>query len=96
MSQKIEIESISRSDSANVYERITHIGGVNHCRKWKMTVEKAISYIEDGTYKFFIYKDYAKVDVLIAQTGNSSKYLKTMIDDSEPLNLLKLKECPEN
>jgi len=96
MSQKIEIESVTKSNSSNTYEKITHIGGVNHCRKWRMTVEKAIEYIEDGTYIFFIYKDYAKVEVVVAETDESQKYLKTFTDNDVPLNLLKLKECPEN
>lgn len=61
-----------------------------------MTVENAISYIENGTYMFFIYKDYAKVEIVIGETNGSHKYLKSFTDGDEPLNLLKLKECPEN
>jgi hypothetical protein len=96
MAQKIEIESTSKSDSKNCYEMITHIGGVNHCRKWRMTEAKAIEYIENGTYIFFIYKDYAKLDVVIAKTAGSHKYLKTSSDGDIPQNLIKLKACPED
>ncbi len=96
MAQKIEIESITKSESKKCYEMITHIGGVNHCRKWRMTEAKAIEYIENGTYIFFIYKDYKELAVIIGNSKGSHKYLKTLSDGDIPKNLLKLKECPED
>jgi Protein of unknown function (DUF3892) len=96
MAQKIEIESISKSEEESNTGRITHIGGTNHCRPWRMTQEKAIEYIENGTYLFFIVKEYAKMDVVIATDSDKNKYLKSFADGTTPDNLLKLKECPVN
>src|SRR2546423_672956 len=98
MAQKIEIESINKALDGNPHgsscKMITHVGGTNHCRPWRMTVEKAIEYVENGTYVFFIVKDYAKMEVVIAMDSNRNKYLKSFTDGSSPDNLLKLKECP--
>ena len=96
MAQKIEIESINKSEGINPFERISHVGGTNHCRPWRMTQKKAIEYIENGTYLFFIVKEYAKMDVVIATDSDKNKYLKSFADGVTPDNLLKLKECPVN
>jgi hypothetical protein len=96
MAQRIQIEYINKSDKLNPSERISHVGGTNNCRPWRMTEARAIEYIENGTYLFYIIKEYVKIDVIIAESSSHHKYLKSYSDGLSPDNMLKLKECPEN
>ena len=82
-----------RGDHYDAHERISAIGGVNANKSsWKLSEDKAIKYIEDGTYEFYVSANGKAVDVIIA-THNKRKYLKTTADGYSPNNLLNLPEC---
>lgn len=84
-----QITCINKNDRESKYERITHVGGTG----WKLTQQAAITNIENGSESYYVSQGGKEVDVVVA-TRNGVKYLKTEADDSEPNNLLSLKECP--
>jgi hypothetical protein len=66
---------------------------------WKLTQDKAISCIEDGTYVFYIERPTGhRIDVIVAVIADGSKslnkYLKTIADREQPDKLLSLPTCP--
>ena len=93
MAERREISCINKNDRYNAYERITHVGGVVNITRWKVTVEAAISYIENRTYSFYTRVRSHEVEVVVA-SRSGRKYLKTEADPDTPDNLLSLPECP--
>ena len=66
---------------------------------WKLTQEKAISFIEDGTCVFYIESPVGhRLDVIVAVSTEGGmtlhKYLKTTADKEQPHKLLSLPTCP--
>ena len=94
MAQSVEISCINKTDRQNRHEKIKNVGGINADRtRWKMTEEKAIQDIENGTYAFWTKGGGEKTDVIIA-LHLGRKYLKTKADTTTKDNLLSLPECP--
>jgi hypothetical protein len=59
-----------------------------------MTQDKAISYIQDGTYVFYTEKPGGhRLDVIVAATAYGN-YHKTVADREQPEKLLSLPNCP--
>ncbi|MDD2782235.1 DUF3892 domain-containing protein [Sulfuricurvum sp.] len=91
-----EITCINKSDRQNPHERITHIGGKIGAEgggPWKITQEKAIEGLENGTWSFYVTKNGSKVNVIVSTSRYGNKYLKTDADGEQPNNLLSLSEC---
>jgi uncharacterized protein DUF3892 len=64
------------------------------CARWKLTQDKAIAYIQDGTHVFYIEKPGGLwLDVIVA-TSEHGNYLKTVADREQPDKLLYLPSCP--
>ena len=89
MAARHQVTCITKNNSTSAYDRITHIGGSG----WKITVSDAISYIQNGTYEFYVSRNGYTADVIVA-TRNGVKYLKTKNDGDTPDNLLSLPQCP--
>ena len=92
-----EVNCINKSDRENPWERITHLGGLNHDgTRWRLTQGETITAIERNTYgEFYVDRprgDPVKVVVAVSRAGN--KYVKTEADGDQPNNLLSLPECP--
>lgn len=94
MPDTAEIRCINKDDRFNPYDRITHVGGYQG-RRWKLTLNEAIQYIENGDWAFFTTSPRGhKVWVEVAVSRYGNKYLKTEADGDTPDNLLSLPECP--
>ncbi len=90
-----EITCINKNNRQDPTERITHIGGLlSDGKRWKITVEEAIKYIETKQHSFYVNKNGKTVWVIIAVSRYGNKYIKTEADGNEPNNLLSLPECP--
>ena len=95
MAQYLHIRCVVRTDRTNAHERIHSVGGVKpDGSRWKLTHDKVISYIQDGTYVFYIEKPGGhRLDVIVA-TSAYGNYLKTIADREQPDKLLSLPTCP--
>jgi hypothetical protein len=96
MAQYLHIRCVVRTDRTNAHERIHSVGGVKpDGSHWELTQDKAISYIQDGSYVFYIEKPGGhRVDVIAATGAGGNKYLKTVADREQPDKLLSLPTCP--
>lgn len=93
MATRHRVTCINKTDRNSAHDRISHIGGRNDDgTAWKLTQQKAIEGIEDGTWSFYVMRGGAQVDVIVA-TREGRKYLKTRNDGEQPNNLLELPEC---
>lgn len=85
---------MKKSDRQNPHERITHIGGRNQDgSNWRLTQEAAIGGIEEGKWEFYVSRGGQMVNIIVAVSRYSNKYLKTASDGEQPNNLLSLPEC---
>ena len=96
MAQHLRIRCIVKTDRTSAHERIHSVGGVKpDGSRWILTQDKAISYIQDGTYVFYIEKPGGlRLDVTVATTAYGN-YLKTAADREQPDKLLSLPGCLE-
>ena len=62
---------------------------------WKLTQDKAISEIEDGTRVFYIEMPAGhRIEVVVAVNPDGNKYLRTVANREQPVKLLSLPTCP--
>jgi len=55
MAQYLHIRCVVKTEGTSAHERIHSVGVVKPDRsRWKLRQDKAISYIQDGTYVFYI------------------------------------------
>jgi uncharacterized protein DUF3892 len=100
MAQHLRIRCVVRNDRTSAHECIHSVGGAKpDGSPWKLTQDKAISGIEDGTYVFYIERPVGhRIDVIVAVSVDGSKslnkYLKTIADREQPDKLLSLPTCP--
>lgn len=94
MATRVRVQCINKSDRPNPHERILSIGGVNpDGSRWKLSQEKAITGIQNGTYDFYVIVVH-EVKVIVAKSPYGHLYIKTTADGEHPNNLLSLPECP--
>lgn len=90
-----QIRCINKTDRNSAHDRISNIGGVNaDGGRWRLTLNEAITGIENGTWRFYVHAAGKSVWVVVAKSAAGNKYLKTENDGEQPNNLLSLPECP--
>lgn len=92
MPDTAHVKFVNRNERSNPFERITHLGGYE-TRPWKVDIDRAISLIESGKWRFFVEPligDPVWVEVATSRYGR--KYLKTKLDRELPTTLLSLPE----
>ena len=95
MASRLRIACINKTDRHDAHERIKAIGGGPPGLRWKYTQEDAITWIEDGTFVYYVISQVGKeIDVIVARSQSGHKYLKTEADGEQPDNLLSLPKCP--
>jgi hypothetical protein len=100
MAQHVRIRCVVKTDQTSAHERIHSVGGLKpDGSPWKLTQDKAISDLEDGTSVFYIEVPAGhRIDVVVAVSVDSTKslkkYLKTTADREQPDYLLSLPSCP--
>ncbi|NTA82602.1 DUF3892 domain-containing protein [Agrobacterium tumefaciens] len=94
MAGRFRIRCIKKQPRNDIYNRITHVGGVGQTQ-WTLTTDEVISRIEKRTEAFYVEQPTGdQVDVIVSVSRFGNKYLKTTADGDEPNNLLNLPECP--
>ncbi len=96
MAQQVQISCVVKTNRLDPHERIHSVGGLNpDGTRWKLIEDNAITYIENGTYSFYVDRPAGhRVAVVIATSEWGHKYLKTIADGEHPNNLLSLPACP--
>jgi len=84
---------INKTNRTNPHERISHIGGVQRGKRWKLTEAEAIAAIEADKWRFGVCEQ-GLIALVIVAAHLGRKYLKTEADGITPDNLLALPECP--
>jgi hypothetical protein len=93
----LRIDHIVKSDRKDPRKRITHVSGLNPGtdERWTISTERAVEYIENGTFKFHTLADDYRANVIVRTSRTGNKYLKTEGDTDNPNNLLSLPELTE-
>lgn len=95
MATRHKIGCINKDDRQDKYNRITHVGGAGgDGKRWKLTLDEAISGIEGGKWQFYTHVGGHERDVVVVTPRIGRKYLRTTADQDTPDNLLSLPECP--
>ncbi len=94
MAARHRILCINKSDRYNPHERILSVGGITpDGGRWKLSQEKAVEGIRNGTYEFYVLVGGSEVKVIVATSAFGNYYIKTEADGEHPNNLLSLPEC---
>ncbi|MGF6439792.1 DUF3892 domain-containing protein [Paraburkholderia youngii] len=97
MAMRIEVFCISKTNKESRHEAISHIGGKNaDGSRWKISEKDAVKGIETGKWNFYVGGDGQTADVLVWQTPQGHKFLRTGRDLTTADDLLSLPECPIN
>ncbi len=95
MARKLQVEYVKRTGRQDPHERIKAVGGGVPGRRWKHALEDAITWIEDGTFEYYVVNEEERaLNLVVAKGQSGQKYIKTEVDGEQPYHLLKLPECP--
>lgn len=84
----IQITCVNKEPRNDIHKQIENVGGSG----WKISQDKAIEEIENGT-EYEVTAGGVTTEVVIA-THEGHKYIRTDPDKTTENNLLSLPECP--
>jgi hypothetical protein len=88
------IRCVNKGHGRNPHERILNVGGINEDgSRWKQSQLQTIKEIESGSWEYYSQLTWRR-DRIIVATYLGNKYIKAMGDESQPVTLLNLPECP--
>lgn len=98
MANTFEVTCITRNEAAHPQEQITHIGGINgRGRGWRLTRAEAIDGITSGRWSFYVsVRSGERANLVVGVNKMGAKYLKTELDNGDPITLLSLPPCSSN
>jgi hypothetical protein len=89
--RRIECSSKAAHDGP---KRITHVGGFNpDGSPWRLALEDAIREIEADRRTYYCDVGGQSYLIVVDKNGAGAKFIKAVIDGSEPDSLLKLPDC---
>ncbi|MBN1296448.1 DUF3892 domain-containing protein [bacterium] len=89
--KRYKVWFIKRRSSDNLFKQITHIGGLTEdFYRWIISLDDAISGIETGRWSFYVQHNGSQENLIIAQTPDGQKYLKSETEYDRPNTLLNL------
>ena len=91
---RFRIKCVNRTGYSAVHQKSRFIGGLNSDGSaWKLSQEKAVDSIGNGTLQLYLVVDREPVSVIVATLNHGRKYLKAETDPEERSLLLNLPEC---
>ena len=74
--------------------RIRSFGGINpDGARWTIGEAALIAGIEEGRWRFYVARNGADLELIVATSKYGNKYIKTAEDPLHPETLLALPEC---
>ena len=90
----LKVTWIDRSDTADAYECIRHIGGNSKELNWKHTHDQAIQSIEEGAFAYYVETNAGMSELQVGLSPDGRKYLKTGADKSDTQVLVNMPTYP--
>ena len=96
--KEYEVGCINKPNRLSPHEHITHIGNNMTVPCWRMTREKAISWIDAKTALFYTVDRPTgkKMYIYVVRETSKVPYLRTFADGKWNDNLLALRDCDGN
>ncbi|MEI7807320.1 MAG: DUF3892 domain-containing protein [Verrucomicrobiota bacterium] len=93
MSYSLIVKEVEKCDHPLPHQRVKRISGETGEVKWHHTQEEAIAYIEANFFDYFVRKNSTNLRLVVGQTPDGQKYLKTLLDNGTPHHLLELPDA---
>jgi len=90
MTFSLIVKLVDKCDHPLPHRRIRGISGETGEFQWHHTQAEAIAHIEANLFDYFVRKDSYNLRLVVGQTPDGEKYLKTVLDNGTPSHLLEL------
>ena len=84
----LKIREVEKGDHALPHRRIKSISGAEGSLLWRYSHAEAVRHIEERHFHFYIEKNSRALRVVVGQTPEGEKFLKTHVDTDGPAELI--------
>ena len=84
----LKIRRVEKGDHPLPHRRIKSISGAEGNLAWCYTHAEAVRHIEERYFHFYIEKNSRALRVVVGQTLEGEKFLKTHVDSDDPVELI--------